>query len=251
MWVHVYWPPCSLLLRRKGWVNETEAHVFTLAEWAASELHGKGESTFSVEKAPLWLTGPARLWGSVSISSSGSDWLLLSGLAAPNKNKKQEYICHKIDYPLKVKGCMQQGRVWWVVCWLQAIPALMKGLECQGHPSRVVCVTVSFGNAHNFIPREENSSTNLCGALPPPCCRYVSAMCFPSPVSPSNCFQRENNNRRVGFSGFTEDHKFLNVGHKFLKQGGLSTKPRISIHFTVPSVFWEENGFLVLTFGRS
>lgn len=32
--------------------NETEAHVFTLTERAASELHGNGEYTFSVEKAP-------------------------------------------------------------------------------------------------------------------------------------------------------------------------------------------------------
>lgn len=96
---HIYWPLCSLLLwRERKWMaeNETEAHVFTLAQWAASELHGNGQSTFSVEKAPLWLTEPARLWG--------------SGLTAPNINKKQENMYHKIGYyPLKVKGCMQQG----------------------------------------------------------------------------------------------------------------------------------------------
>lgn len=40
------------------------------------------------------------------------------------------------------------------------IPAFIKGLECQRHPSRVISETVFIDNVWYFIPREENESTN-------------------------------------------------------------------------------------------
>lgn len=40
------------------------------------------------------------------------------------------------------------------------IPALIEGLECQGHPSRVVSATVFINNVQYFISGEENAFTN-------------------------------------------------------------------------------------------
>lgn len=84
-----------------------------------------------------------------------------------------------------------------------------------------------------------------------PCCADKFPPCSPSHTRHLIAFKKENNNqhRAPVVSQRTTNMNWSSLkGCVNLQRGVFSVKPTITITFTIPAVFLEENGFLVLPF---